>query len=113
ELLRDEWPSWNGPSLPPTLKEKLQPAREYRGRRIALRCFNACGLTLMEVRRNSALDTLSPREKTIAAAFAEGRSYKQVAAQLGLSPATVRHHLRSIYTKTRVSNKSALTGLLK
>jgi len=32
---------------------------------------------------------------------------------LRLSPATVRHHLRNIYAKTNVSNKSALAGLLK
>ena len=67
----------------------------------------------MEARLNSALDSLSPREKTIAEAFGEGQSYKQIAAHLGLSPATVRHHLRSIYTKTNVSNKGALIGLLK
>jgi DNA-binding CsgD family transcriptional regulator len=67
----------------------------------------------IEARLNSALDSLSPREKTIAKPFAVGQSYKQIAAQLGLSPATVRHHLRSIYTKANISNKSALAGLLK
>jgi RNA polymerase sigma factor (sigma-70 family) len=68
---------------------------------------------LMESRLNSVLDALSPREKMIAEAFGEGRSYKQIAGQLGLSPATVRHHLRNIYAKTNVSNKSALAGLLR
>jgi DNA-binding CsgD family transcriptional regulator len=113
ELLRSEWPNWRGPSLPGPLQQQPMPAPEFHGQTIALRSFNACGLTLMEARLNSALDSLSPREKTIAAAFGEGQSYKQIAAHLGLSPATVRHHLRSIYTKTNVSNKSALTGLLK
>ena len=77
-----------------------------------MRSFNACGFTLLEARLISALEALSPRERTIAAAFGEGQSYKQIAAQLGLSPATVRHYLRSIYTKANISNKGALAGLL-
>lgn len=113
ELLNAEWPGWTGPSLPAPLKRALPAAAEFKGRVIALRCFQACGLTLMEARFNSALDRLSPRERTIAEAFAQGHSYKQVAARLGLSPATVRHHLRSVYAKTRVSNKSALAGLMR
>jgi DNA-binding CsgD family transcriptional regulator len=113
ELMRAEWPDWHGPSLPEQLRQQAAAAGEFRGNTIALRRFDACGLTLMEARLNSALDALSPREKTIAEAFAVGESYKQIAARLGLSPATVRHHLRSIYTKTNISNKSALTGLLR
>jgi DNA-binding CsgD family transcriptional regulator len=113
DLLHAEWPDWHGPSLPAALRVGRLGDDGYRGRAISLRTFNTCGLMLMEARLNSALDTLSPREKTIAEAFSEGRSYKQIAGQLGLSPATVRHHLRNIYTKTNVSNKSALTGLLK
>ncbi|HEX9200955.1 MAG TPA: helix-turn-helix transcriptional regulator, partial [Acidobacteriaceae bacterium] len=113
ELLRAEWPDWHGPALPAQLHPHIRPANEFHGETIALRCFNACGLTLIDARLNSALDSLSPREKTIAKAFAVGQSYKQIAAQLGLSPATVRHHLRSIYTKANISNKSALAGLLK
>ena len=38
---------------------------------------------LLEARAPSALDSLSPREEAIAAAFGEGRSYKQIAASLG------------------------------
>jgi DNA-binding CsgD family transcriptional regulator len=113
ELMRAEWADWHGPSLPAQLHQQALTSDEFRGETIALRRFNACGLTLMEARLNSALDMLSPREKTIAEAFAVGESYKQIAARLGLSPATVRHHLRSIYVKTNISNKSALTGLMK
>ena len=112
ELLQAEWPEWRGPVLPSALREQQQGNRDYRGRKIELRGFKACGFTLMEARLLSALDALSPRERTIAAAFGEGRSYKQIAAQLGLSPATVRHHLPSIYTKANISNKGALAGLL-
>jgi DNA-binding CsgD family transcriptional regulator len=112
ELLQIEWPQWRGAALPVALQAEQPISFDYQGRKIALRCFNACGFTLLEARMLSALDGLSPRERTIAAAFGEGRSYKQIAAQLGLSPATVRHHLRSVYTKANISNKGALAGLL-
>jgi DNA-binding CsgD family transcriptional regulator len=113
ELLRTEWPQWHGPTLPAALQHNRFPGAEYHGQAVSLRFFNACGFMLMESRLNSVLDALSPREKMIAEAFGEGRSYKQIAGQLGLSPATVRHHLRNIYAKTNVSNKSALAGLLR
>ena len=113
ELLQTEWPDWRGPVLPAALRSS-EPymGADYHGQKIGLRCFNACGFTLLEARLISALEALSPREKTIAAAFGEGQSYKQIAAQLGLSPATVRHYLRSIYAKANISNKGALAGLL-
>ncbi|HEY6927469.1 MAG TPA: helix-turn-helix transcriptional regulator [Steroidobacteraceae bacterium] len=112
KLLQLEWPDWRGPVLPRALRSDQRTMSDYQGRNIALRCFNACGFTLLEAKMVSALDVLSPRERTIAAAFGEGQSYKQIAAQLGLSPATVRHHLRSIYSKANISNKGALAGLL-
>ena len=113
KLMHAEWPQWRGPALPPTARRSLQASRGYRGRSIALRSYQSSGLMLLEARAPSALDSLSPREKTIAAAFGEGRSYKQIAASLGLSPATVRHHLRRVYSKANISNKSELTSLIK
>jgi DNA-binding CsgD family transcriptional regulator len=112
ELLQTEWPEWRGPLLPSVLRTEPYMRVDYDGRKIGLRSFNTCGFTLLEARLISALEALSPREKTIAAAFGEGQSYKQIAAQLGLSPATVRHYLRSIYAKANISNKGALAGLL-
>jgi len=68
-------------------------------------------LTLLQVRPRSALDRLSPRESEIVAWYREGLSYKQIAARLGCSPYTVRHHLREIYSKLGVCNKIALIRL--
>jgi DNA-binding CsgD family transcriptional regulator len=69
-------------------------------------------IELLDIRIRSALDALTPRERIVAAAFGEGQSYKEIAGQLGLSPATVRHYLREIYAKTHVSNKAELVHLL-
>ena len=55
-------------------------------------------------------ETLSDRERAVALACVDGQNYKQIARGLGISPATVRAHLRTIYRKVGVSSK---LGLLK
>jgi TolB-like protein len=51
---------------------------------------------------------LSVRESEIAAAFAEGETYQQIAQRLYLAPSTVRTHLATIYRKLGVSTKMDL-----
>jgi DNA-binding CsgD family transcriptional regulator len=112
ELMKLEWPDWQGPRLPALLKQHLRGQGQYRGTSTVIRYFPVCGLMLLDIRIRSALDALTPRERMVAAAFGEGQSYKKIAGQLGLSPATVRHYLREIYAKTHVSNKAELVHLL-
>lgn len=57
-------------------------------------------------------ETLSNREREIAMAYTEGQTYKQIAQTLGLSPATVRTHLRTVYRKLTVTSKFELTQAL-
>lgn len=62
---------------------------------------------------------LSPREVQILRLLADGHSYKTAAAELGISPDTVRFHIRHIYEKLHVHSKSEAvlkafrTGLLR
>ena len=51
---------------------------------------------------------LSPREKEILAALAEGLTNRDIADRFGLSEITVKHHLRSIFDKCGVSNRLEL-----
>lgn len=113
ELMHAEWPRWPGASLPPGARAALEAQQDYQGSTLTLRFTQTQSLTLIEAREASALDRLSPRERVIAASFGEGSSYKQIAARLGLSPATVRHHLRRIYEKAGISRKSELTCMLR
>lgn len=53
------------------------------------------------------LDTLSVREKEILELLSRGLMYKEIAAQLFLSPETVRKHVYHIYEKLHVSNRVA------
>jgi DNA-binding CsgD family transcriptional regulator len=68
---------------------------------------------------NGALDTLdlttdalSPREIEIARHYAEGATYHEIAAALGIAPSTVRTHLAAIYRKLGVSSKLELHARL-
>ena len=49
--------------------------------------------------RDRPLDRLSPREREVVAAMAEGKSNRGIAEALVVSPATVEKHLRSIFDK--------------
>ena len=56
-----------------------------------------------QVPRRSTVDVgLSPREHEVLAQLVEGRSYKQVAAELGIGIDTVRTYIRSLYKKLQV-----------
>lgn len=53
------------------------------------------------------LDMLSTREKEILEFLSRGLMYKEIAAQLFLSPETVRKHVYHIYEKLHVNNRVA------
>ena len=56
---------------------------------------------------------LSRREFEIAAAYAGGASYREIAERLFIAPSTVRTHLRTIYKKLGVSSKIDLLRTLE
>ena len=56
--------------------------------------------------------SLSKRELTIAERYAEGDTYKEIAARYHIAPSTVRNHLAAIYRKLEVGNKPALIRAL-
>lgn len=60
----------------------------------------------------AAVADLTPQEYVVASAVAEGRTNRDVAADLFLSPKTVENHLTRIYAKLGVRNRSQLTRLL-
>lgn len=57
--------------------------------------------------------SLSDREKQVAEELLSGKSYKEIAASLCVSPKTVETHLRNIYRKTGAPNHAALSALVK
>ncbi len=53
----------------------------------------------------SSINLLSNREKEILEWLAKGMLYKEIAAQLFISPETVRKHVYHIYEKLHVNNR--------
>lgn len=108
-----EWPAWDGPFLPPSLLASMASNRDrHLGKAVLARFEPVRESRLVTLAERSPGDLLSPRERTVAEGFASGESYKTLAKRLGLSPATVRHHLRAIYEKLNVADKAALATLL-
>jgi DNA-binding CsgD family transcriptional regulator len=65
-------------------------------------------------RRNaSTVDALTPQELQIGLLLAEGRTTREAAATLFLSPKTVEYHLRHIYRKLEINSRDALRAALE
>ncbi len=58
-------------------------------------------------RRRSPVPELTPRQWQLLRLLAVGRTNTQIARELGLSEGTVRTHLENIYSRLRVSNRTA------
>ncbi|EEG08588.1 helix-turn-helix transcriptional regulator [Pseudogulbenkiania ferrooxidans] len=107
DLLLTEWPDWAGPQLP----AKVKP-QGYDGGRLSIEARPVNDLYLLTARYRCAMEQLSARESDVARLFGEGRTYKEIARLLDMSPHTVRHHIRSIYAKLGISGKAGIAHLL-
>jgi DNA-binding CsgD family transcriptional regulator len=109
--LLQEWPDWKGARLPEQVRLVVKRKKEFRGRHIEIYSLDDkdrhdSAVTLCCAPRATVV--LTPREESIARQYATGLSYKEIAVQLNLSPATVRSYLRDCYMKLGVSNKYEL-----
>ncbi len=66
----------------------------------------------LTVRVKNQLDQLSEREKQVVKGVCQGRTFKQIAQELTLSPSTVSNHLYRIYLKLGIHNRSELVALV-
>jgi DNA-binding NarL/FixJ family response regulator len=57
-------------------------------------------------------NNLSPRELQVAQSASMGLGDKEIAKQLGISPATVRTHLDNAFKKLGINNRSVLARKL-
>ena len=60
----------------------------------------------------SPTSRLTPRELQIAMLLTEGRTTRETAGALFLSPKTVEYHLRNIYTKLDIASRTELAAVL-
>lgn len=107
DLLLTEWPQWTGPALPAGLSPQ-----GHDGARLNIEARRISDLYLLTARYRCAMEQLSSRENDVARLFGEGLTYKDIARKLGLSPHTVRHHIRAIYAKLGINGKAGIAHLL-
>jgi hypothetical protein len=112
-LLRSHFPAWNGTTLPERLADlATRPAHQLAVGRRRLAVQTRGELLLLSLQPERCAAILPPRELNVARQYAEGRSYKEIAREMGLSPATVRTYVRDAYLRLGVSNKIALGQVL-
>lgn len=116
-LLRREWSDWPGQRLPEPLLELAarQAGTRWRflGQQVAADFVPVDDLYLVMLRPRHASDLLTARESEVAQYYAAGGSFREIAESLNLAPATVRSHLRNVFGKLRVHNKSQLAASLR
>ena len=55
---------------------------------------------------------LTPQELQVSLLLVEGRTTREAAAALFLSPKTVEYHLRKVYTKLGIGSRAELADVL-
>ena len=87
------------PEYAPTVGEVMLEARD---RRLAVRY----GIPISEGAQNDQEEVLSKREREVLALLADGSSNSEIAKELFISEVTVKVHLRHIYKKLGVRNRT-------
>jgi DNA-binding CsgD family transcriptional regulator len=117
-MLQAQWSHWKGAILPSALLEKLfsKPnpvsGQGYLFGKLYIRIYWNANRCLLRMRFPNVLDSLGPRERTVAERFAGGDSCKEIAKVFGVSPSTVNNQVAQIYRKLAISNKAELATKL-
>ncbi len=113
--LSEACPGWTGACLPPEVVQALPrvPCSLTVGKSYHLRLEPCGALVAISMASRHHKSLLAPREMSAAMLYAQGRSHKDIAATLGLTPATVRTYLRTAYAALGVSNKVELVAALR
>ncbi len=117
EFARLLWPETppNSAYLPEPMFARLRKGQVLQlpdGKHSLCGQADATGGWRLRIRSSGPLDRLTQRELQVAELFARGVNHKVIAEQLGLTPATVRNHLRNLYEKLEVHDRDALVALL-
>ncbi|WP_027474229.1 helix-turn-helix domain-containing protein [Curvibacter gracilis] len=112
-LLGQEWAQWSLPRLPTPFLHDLMRQGHYQGRCLRATVQSSARLFVIRLQAVAAGQQLTPAELIVARLAARDLSYKEVARELGTSPATVRNQLHSVYGKLNISGKAALSHALR
>ena len=115
QALRAACPEWTGTRLPAAVLQALPgaPCNLVLGKACRLRLEPCGALVALSTASREHRQALAPRELSTAMLYAQGQSHKDIAATLGLTPATVRTYLRTAYAALGVRNKLELVAALR
>lgn len=115
KLFENEWNDWKPPFLPSIVFDEMRSksAMFYIGKRFIAKGRIFENLLIISIVPKNIDINLSKMEVRVASMLSDGASYKEIAAQFGTSPSTVKTQVHSIYVKLKVSRKSAVGAALK
>lgn len=99
--------------LPKDLIAGLTAGRPYLGRAVIIEARSEAGMLMVRARARSPADDLSPREAEVARLTVSGKTYKEVARDLRLAPATVRTLMQRIHQKLGTCNMTEWVHLIE
>lgn len=108
DLLQQYYPEQNLNRAPFDLSEHNQSLDI--GLSLKLRPLDT--LLSLEIWPTGPFDQLTEREKTIANAVSQGKTFKQIAKDLHLSPSTVANHLYRVYQKLNIQSRNQLAEMV-
>ncbi|WP_285635258.1 LuxR family transcriptional regulator [Lentzea sp. NBRC 102530] len=96
----------------PHLHAALETFDHLRAARWADLAAVELGATGETIKRRDEGETLTPQELQVSLLLAEGKTTREVAAALFLSPKTIEYHLRKVYTKLGIRSRAELADRL-
>jgi LuxR family transcriptional regulator, maltose regulon positive regulatory protein len=94
------------PLFTPELRQLAPEVELPAALRAALQTPRVPPTRVVRTPRRQLVETLTARERDVLAALAERLSYKEIADQLFIAPATVKRHASSIYSKLGVAGRN-------
>lgn len=109
-----EFDDYEGYTLPSRLKEEFCDHRrsQLTVGGVQVQIVKIGYFHFLSIRTPCRLAVLTERELAIARFYGTGLSNKEIAAELEISPLTVRKHIEAVYTKLRINNKADLAYLI-
>jgi len=113
-FLQSQFPNWTPGYLPKVILDGLlaEASKTYVSKSFTAKGRIVAGTLLVYISKKSNSGNLTVIELKIAELLANDVTYKEIASQLGTSPATVRNQAHSIYRKLKISKKSSIRGAL-
>jgi DNA-binding CsgD family transcriptional regulator len=111
-IVRRQWPDWGDGGLPEPLAQAVAAGGDSSlpGLDVKARAGGPLWAVSLAERR---IDPLTPAQRRVAELYAGGMTHRQIAAALGLAPATVRNQVARTFARLGVDNKLALAERLR